>query len=160
MQEAIKPRLPQPIPAASPVEEPLNPNARLARRLGYRDPKYENMIEEMQIDWNRLGHVQLVTDHRQVCTAVMLFADLHRDKSPAARILLFPRSWIEDTDEEVDPYLETSRRLLRAAVRRYKVIIRPIDPVIAGDGGMFLPSTSFTCSHASPLQTRSLRPIR
>lgn len=133
MQEAIKPRLPKPMPTASPVEESLNPNARLARRLGSRDPRYENFGEELQIDWKRLGYVQMVTDHREVCTAVMHFADLNRDKSPATRILLFPRSWIEENEDEVDPYLDTSRRLLRAAVRRYKVVLRPFDPVIKGD---------------------------
>ncbi|EOD46888.1 Glycosyltransferase family 8 [Neofusicoccum parvum] len=69
MQEAIKPRLPKPMPTASPVEESLNPNARLARRLGSRDPRYENFGEELQIDWKRLGYVQMVTDHREVYSA-------------------------------------------------------------------------------------------
>lgn len=139
MQEAIKPRLPKPVQTASPVEESLNPNARLARVLGSRNPKYENFMEDVHIEWRRLGYVQMVTDHRQVCTAVMQFAELNRDKSPATRILLFPRTWIEDTEDE-DLYLDTSRRLLRAAVRRYKVVLRPIDPIIKGDGGNCSPS--------------------
>ncbi|KAF4538782.1 Glycosyltransferase family 8 [Lasiodiplodia theobromae] len=127
IQEAIKPRLPQ--PTKSVPEEPFNPNARLARVLGSRDPKHEKFIEETQVDWRRLGYVQLVTDHRDVCTAVMQFAELHREKSPATRVLMFPRAWIEDEEEE-DPYLDTSRRLLRAAVRRYRVVLRPVDPII------------------------------
>ncbi|EKG11084.1 hypothetical protein MPH_11827 [Macrophomina phaseolina MS6] len=141
MQEAIKPRLPKPVQTASPVEESLNPNARLARVLGSRNPKYENFMEDVHIEWRRLGYVQMVTDHRQVCTAVMQFAELNRDKSPATRILLFPRTWIEDTEDE-DPYLDTSRRLLRAAVRRYKVVLRPIDPIIKGDGASIQPEFS------------------
>lgn len=104
--------------------------------LGSRDPKHEKFIEETQVDWRRLGYVQLVTDHRDVCTAVMQFAELHREKSPATRVLMFPRAWIEDEEEE-DPYLDTSRRLLRAAVRRYRVVLRPVDPIIKGDGGMW-----------------------
>ncbi|OJD28659.1 glycosyltransferase family 8 protein [Diplodia corticola] len=139
IQEAIKPRLPQ--PKAPVPEEPFNPNARLARVLGSRDPAHEKFIAETQVDWRKLGYVQLVTHHRDVCTAVMQFAELHREKSPASRVLLFPRAWIED-EEDDDPYLETSRRLLRAAARRYRVVLRPVDPVIKGDGDSTRPRYS------------------
>ncbi|KAL0263109.1 hypothetical protein SLS55_002085 [Diplodia seriata] len=71
----------------------------------------------------------------------MQFAELQREKSPAARVLLFPRDWIEDEEDE-DPYLETSRRLLRAAARRYRVVLRPVDPVIKGDGDSIPPRYS------------------
>ncbi|KAK7610939.1 hypothetical protein BKA81DRAFT_430730 [Phyllosticta paracitricarpa] len=129
LQEAIKPRLPAPLPAT----ETYDPHARLARRPGFRDAKYDNFLQETEVQWHKLGYVQLVRNHDEVCTAVMHFADLHRDRSPATRILLFPRNWIDD-DEDADPYLVTSKRLLRTAVRRYKVVLRPIGPPKVADG--------------------------
>ncbi|KAF2144330.1 glycosyltransferase family 8 protein [Aplosporella prunicola CBS 121167] len=130
LQDAIKPRIPSPIASKAPTE-PFDPAARLSRRLGYRDPRYDTLLDETLINWRKLGYVQLVKDHAEVCTAVMLFAELHREKSPATRILMFPRSWIEDGDE-IDPYVETTRRLLRAAVRRYKVVLRPMGTIVKG----------------------------
>ncbi|KAK8238642.1 hypothetical protein HDK90DRAFT_233241 [Phyllosticta capitalensis] len=126
LQAAIKPRLPAP----AKIETTYDPHARLARRPGFRDAAYDNLLQETEVRWQKLGFVQLVRSHDEVCTALMLFADLHRDRSPATRVLLFPRSWIDD-DEGDDPHLVTSRRLLRTAVRRYKVVLRPIGPLRA-----------------------------
>lgn len=103
------------------------------------------------MNWDALAHAQVVSSHREVCSAVMLFADLHRLKSPARRVLLFPEHWLghgggRDGGEEkganrgsagtgglkkvradvVDPYLASTRRLLRLAARRYRVELRPI----------------------------------
>lgn len=77
--------------------------------------------------------MQLVKEHVEVCSAMMLFGDLYRLRSPAKRILLFPHAWLEDaTGEVVDPYLGTSRRLLRMAARRYGVVLIPMEPIIEG----------------------------
>lgn len=66
----------------------------------------------------------------------MLFGELHRLKSPARRILLFPKAWAmekaSDKGDAYDPYMESSRRLLRMAARRYRVELRPVDPLVEG----------------------------
>ncbi|KAI9812752.1 MAG: hypothetical protein M1827_004508 [Pycnora praestabilis] len=85
----------------------------------------------------KIAHVQLVTDHLLVCSSVMLFGELHRKGSLADKVLLFPKAWAEAGNESRggsvgDPYLETSRRLLRRAVKRYGVILRPVGPVVEG----------------------------
>ncbi|KAK5145926.1 hypothetical protein LTR04_001183 [Oleoguttula sp. CCFEE 6159] len=70
----------------------------------------------------------------------MLFGDLARQHSPARRVLLFPRSWAVEKRWAVrgavaDPYLDTSRRLLRLAARRYGVVLQPVEPLqAAGEG--------------------------
>lgn len=87
-------------------------------------------------NWNSLAHVQLVKEHKAVCNAIMLFGELHRLKSPARRILLFPTAWAmekaADKGHSYDPYMDSSRRLLRMAARRYRVELRPVDPLVDG----------------------------
>jgi len=62
----------------------------------------------------------------------MLFGELHRLKSPAKRVLLFPKAWAVEKKsskgEAFDPFLDTTRRLLKLAARRYRVELRPIVP--------------------------------
>jgi hypothetical protein len=80
-----------------------------------------------------LAYAQLVRDHSEICNALILFSDLHRLKSSAPRLLLFPQHWIQERDgEELDPFLETSRRLLKKASRRYRVTLVPIKPDVEG----------------------------
>ncbi|GAM90298.1 hypothetical protein ANO11243_083410 [Dothideomycetidae sp. 11243] len=63
----------------------------------------------------------------------MLFAALHAAKSPARRILLFPASWAHDASQQLqhntiaDPYLATTKRLLRIAARRFQVELRAVE---------------------------------
>lgn len=71
----------------------------------------------------------------------MLFSALHRQKSAPRRVLLFPKVWAVGAQGEVqDPDVETSRRLLRKAARRYRVLLVPVDPFVGtgtegkGDG--------------------------
>ncbi|MCJ1247606.1 hypothetical protein MMC30_004821 [Trapelia coarctata] len=83
------------------------------------------------INWKTVAYVQLVRSHMHVCNAAMLFADLARQKSPAQRILLYPRSWdLEAETGKSDQRLETSMRLLRVAAVRYAVVLSPIDPIL------------------------------
>ncbi|KAF4551564.1 Glucose N-acetyltransferase-like protein 3 [Elsinoe fawcettii] len=97
--------------------------------------------QQRTIDWSRLAHVQIPTSHHAVCSAVMLFADLHRLKSPAKRILVFPAEWLGGEGNRgttgqggmgkvradvSDPWAATTRRLLRVAGRRYGVQLRPV----------------------------------
>lgn len=79
------------------------------------------------LDWSRLAHVQIATDHHCVCSAVMVLASLHASRSPARRILFFEREWAREEGQVSDPYIAASRRLLRRAARRYGVELRPVD---------------------------------
>ncbi|KAF1344865.1 hypothetical protein BDV97DRAFT_402617 [Delphinella strobiligena] len=87
-------------------------------------------------DWNKLAHVQVVKDHSDVCSAVMLLAELHRLRSPARKILLFPQIWAADMapgkGASLDPFTMSTRRLLKLAARRYRVELHPIGPLVEG----------------------------
>ncbi|KAF2465759.1 uncharacterized protein BDR25DRAFT_294792 [Lindgomyces ingoldianus] len=135
LQAAIKPRLPKPLPAPVPVAPPTL-DVKWARPIGARpdvDETYEQYMREQALNWNRLGYVQMVKEHVEVCSAVMLLGDLHKMKSPAKRILLFPRIWLKKTeDDEFNPHLITTKRLLRTAVRRYGVVLIPMETIVDG----------------------------
>ena len=84
------------------------------------------------VDWKRLAHVQLARTHHDVCNSIMVFGELHRLRSPARRLLLFPKSWAAEKEagkgSATDPFMDSSRRLMRMAARRYGVELRPVDP--------------------------------
>jgi hypothetical protein len=106
---------------------------------------------EQKLDWNKLAYVQMVRDHVELCSAVMLLGDFSRLKSPAKRILLFPKAWLKEIDQEVwDPQLVTTQRLLRTAVRRYGIVLMPVGPIVDGADG------ESSCFHPNRLQTPSL----
>jgi hypothetical protein len=85
------------------------------------------------MDWSRLGYVQVVREHVELCSAVMLLSDLHQMKSPARRILMFPRLWLAEAEEvKKDPQMSTTWRLLRTAARRYGVTLMPMEPIVDG----------------------------
>ena len=96
------------------------------------------------VNWKRLAHVQLARTHHDVCNSIMVFGELHRMKSPARKVLLFPKSWAAEKEAVrgamSDPFMDSSRRLMRMAARRYGVELRPVDPIAASteDG---VPST-------------------
>lgn len=86
------------------------------------------------VNWRKLAHVQLVRSHHDVCNSIMVFGELFRLKSPARKVLLFPKAWADDTQAAgkgatSDPFMDSSRRLMRMAARRYGVELRPVDPV-------------------------------
>jgi hypothetical protein len=94
------------------------------------------MIAGQTMDWSRLGYVQLVREHVELCSAVMLLADIHRMKSPAKKLLLFPRVWLKKSEDDTyDPRMTTTRRLLRTAARRYGVSLIPIETIVDGADG-------------------------
>ena len=145
LHEAIKPRIPAPPPSTSPQEvliEPLPPSRAFGGALsatGQRALKLSRLgsSEAKPIDWKRLAHVHLVKHHDEVCAAIMLFAELHAQKSPARKVLMFPEAWaVVERGEVLDPYLESSRRLMRAAARRYQVVLRPMATLVDGADGM------------------------
>ncbi|KAF2751534.1 glycosyltransferase family 8 protein [Sporormia fimetaria CBS 119925] len=135
LQAAIRPIKPKPLPIANPIEPPTL-NAKWARAVGDRplvDESVEQLIAGETLDWSRLGYVQLARDHSEVCSAVMLLADLHKMKSPAKKLLLFPRVWVKKGDtNENDPEMATTWRLLRTAARRYGATLIPVETIVDG----------------------------
>lgn len=144
IQQSLRPIVPPP-PQIHVDQTPLASILKSSRAFGgsvgsgghvayqqYVGPK----AETTSVNWDRLAHVQLVSNHHSVCNAVMLFGELHRLKSPAKRVFLFPKAWALENKagkgETVDPYLATSRRLLRMAARRYGVELLPIAPTVKG----------------------------
>jgi len=146
LQTALRPRIPKP-PAALQVKtaDHHGPSELEipSRLFSGNDGKiaYTNLeaIEHAKrsVDWNRLAHVQIARTHHDVCNAIMVLAELHKQKSPARRLLLFPQDWAMEEegrkkDALSDPFMASSRRLMRMAARRYAVELRPVLPVIQG----------------------------
>lgn len=138
LQLAIKPRLPKPLPAQAPLLPPTL-DTKWARPMGSRpdvDETVEQMIGAPTIDWSKLGYVQVVKDHSELCSAIMLLADVQDMRSPAKRILMFPKVWLRETsEEEWDPQMSTTRRLLRTAARRHGARLVPMEVVQEGADG-------------------------
>ena len=116
---------------------PVDPTNRFNRPFGrIRDRlKWQNQLiaADAPFDWSQLAFAQLVRDHSEICNALIIFSDLHRLKSAAPRLLLFPQHWIEEKDGDApNPFLETSKRLLKKASRRYRVTLVPIKPDVDG----------------------------
>jgi hypothetical protein len=134
LQAAIKPRLPKPL--VQHVIEPPKLDVKWARPMGGRpevDETFDQYLAGQTMDWSRLGYVQVVRERVELCSAVMLLSDLHRMKSPARRILMFPRLWLAEAEEtKKDPQTATTWRLLRTAARRYGVTLIPMEPIVEG----------------------------
>ncbi|KAF1829183.1 hypothetical protein BDW02DRAFT_510557 [Decorospora gaudefroyi] len=135
LQAAIKPRLPKPLPPPKVIAPPTL-DAKWARPVGSRpevDETYAQYIAGQTMDWSRLGYVQVVREQVELCSAVMLLSDLHRMKSPAKRLLMFPKLWLATADDDqYGPEMSTTRRLLRTAARRYGVTLTPMEPIVKG----------------------------
>ncbi|GAB7337537.1 hypothetical protein MBLNU457_g2857t1 [Dothideomycetes sp. NU457] len=149
LQDVLRPNIPTP-PQVEPVQlAKLSETVKASRAFGGRpgsaahDAYDEYTLPSgssgtiLSTDWTRLAHVQLVTNHHDVCSSIMLLSELHRLKSPAKRVLLFPQAWAMEKGGKKgfvdDPYLDTTRRLLKLGARRYAIELRPISPVVGRD---------------------------
>ncbi|KXT15293.1 hypothetical protein AC579_4853 [Pseudocercospora musae] len=142
LQDAVRPRIPQRAPG-SDAQEPEIVELSRSRLFGENggerivrtdfDREVHSLAAGQSLDWNRLAHIQLVRNHHDVCSAIMVLAELHKQKSPARRVLLFPKAWAEqkkaEKGETEDPYVQSTRRLMRLAARRYHVELHPIAPI-------------------------------
>lgn len=125
LQAAIRPQIVAPAVTQSPV---------LAKHFGA--PPGHSFYDKFLASnrprggWAKVGYVQIIRYHIEVCNAVMQFAELERQESMAQRIIFYPRKWDQQrsTQKKPDPTLETSMRLLRSAASRYKVMLQAIDP--------------------------------
>ncbi|KAL8645097.1 MAG: hypothetical protein Q9226_007456 [Calogaya cf. arnoldii] len=60
----------------------------------------------------------------------MLYAVLEDQESMAQRVIMYPKEWDASIAGALDPQTETSRRLLRNAAKRYKVMLQPVAPML------------------------------
>jgi hypothetical protein len=133
LQAQLKPRIPVAplsVSAQQPLSGPQHPSRLFKPEENAAISEHTATQQRVQVDWQKLAHVQIVTTHHDVCSTIMFFGDLARLKSPARRILLFPQAWAMEKQaakhELIDPYMDITRRLLRRAARRYNVELRPI----------------------------------
>lgn len=138
LQSQLKPRIPiAPISesAQHPLLGPQHPSRLFNPEQNALISEHTAAQEPQQVNWQKLAHVQIITNHHDVCSTIMYFGDLTRLKSPARRILLFPQAWAMEKQaakhDLIDPYMDITRRLLRRAARRYNVELRPL-PSSAG----------------------------
>ncbi|KAF1927321.1 glycosyltransferase family 8 protein [Didymella exigua CBS 183.55] len=143
LQAVIKPRIPKPLPVPKAVEPPTL-DEKWARPVGGGRQVEDTVAQYMggqELDWSRLGYVQVVREHVELCSAVMLLSDLHKMKSPARRVLVFPKLWLQEADDDkYSAEMSTTRRLLGTAARRYGVTLIPMEPMLDGADGT-LPSS-------------------
>ncbi|KAI4281345.1 MAG: hypothetical protein L6R35_005675 [Caloplaca aegaea] len=87
--------------------------------------------------WAKVAYVQLVREHLHVCNALMLFAVLEEQESMAQRVIMYPKAWDQKVDGQspLDPHVDTSKRLLRGAAKRYRVMLQPVEPMLKVAGG-------------------------
>lgn len=93
--------------------------------------------------WAKVAYVQLVREHLHVCNALMLFAVLEEQESMAQRVIMYPKEWdVKQSGQGVlNPHIDTSRRLLRNAAKRYRVMLQPVEPMLKSGGRSTFPLT-------------------
>ncbi|KAL9003909.1 MAG: hypothetical protein Q9188_003247 [Gyalolechia gomerana] len=126
LQAAIKPQ-----PVAPPPPSPV-----LAKHFG-TPPGHSFFDKYLSSNrpkggWAKVAYVQLLREHIHVCNALMLFAVLEDQESMAQRMILYPRGWDKQVpgQKALDSQVDTSKRLLREAAKRYKVMLQPVDPLL------------------------------
>lgn len=131
IQEALHPP-PPPTPTTTPsVTAQARPFGHPPGSDGYAS--FQEYLDGLSpsIDWEKAAYVQLVTSHMPVCNAVMVFAELALQKSPARRVLLYPKRWDLATEGgKEDQRLERTMRLIKVAAVRYGVILSPVEPML------------------------------
>ena len=124
LQAAIHPKAPSPpVPTLNPV---------LAKHFG-RPPGHSFYDKYLASNrpkggWAKVAYVQLLRSHMHVCNALMIFAALEGQESMAQRVIMYPRDW-DSPSQKADKTAATTRRLLRDAASRFKVMLQPIDPL-------------------------------
>ncbi|KAF1987921.1 glycosyltransferase family 8 protein [Aulographum hederae CBS 113979] len=154
LQSIIRPPIPSPrlhIPEELNKNPSSNPASKGARPVGKKHKNHASLQGYFSyapaVDWSKYAYVQYVRTVNEACSAVMMFEELHESKSPARRMLMFPSWWVggQNTGDrtgssteaqeveaqrlrkrEEDEHVDTSRRLLKKAARRFGVALMPI----------------------------------
>ncbi|KAL2842495.1 nucleotide-diphospho-sugar transferase [Aspergillus pseudodeflectus] len=74
------------------------------------------------VDWSSFAYTQYVTNGAYLCNSVMLFETLHRLKSKADRLMMYPNNFSADEQDQ-----SSESRLLRKARDDYGVKLMPIE---------------------------------
>lgn len=105
------------------------------------------------------AYAQLVVEHHDVCSSIMLFSELDRSRSRFDKILMYPKPW-DDVDRQ-DPRAGTTRELLKMAAERYNVILRPMEPIFGDiDGKAGEPVKLMDSMHISLPNANILSPYK
>ena len=135
LQTAIKPRIQPPKLESDPLRDLVHDRAAHSVYSFGGDALHSvrarfSRVQDAVLPWSRLAYVQLVREHSELCNSIMFLGELNRLKSPARRLLMFPRDWALPTaEDDIDVEIETSKRLLRLAARRYGVKLHPMEPL-------------------------------
>ncbi|KAL8716453.1 MAG: hypothetical protein Q9220_000360 [cf. Caloplaca sp. 1 TL-2023] len=152
LQAAIKPQ-----PVLQPPPSPV-----LAKHFG--TPPGHSLFDKYLATnrpkggWAKVAYVQLLREHVHVCNAVMLFATLEEQESMAQRMILYPKAWDAraSSQQPLDPQTETSKRLLRAAAKRYKVMLQPVEPMLKVGSSLALDTGGLDHLFTLPMETTML----
>ena len=89
----------------------------------------QNLRGQSSLDWTMLGYVQILRNHEDVCSALMLFAELGEHESPAQRLLIYPKDWNDDIKPAIgsDSAVQRSMRLLQSAAKGYNISLHPFE---------------------------------
>jgi hypothetical protein len=85
------------------------------------------------VDWSRFAYSQNTTDTQSLCNSLMVFEKLHKLKSKAGRVLMYPQEWDVHQDD-------INWWLMRIAERKFRVQLQPIQ-LIGADNNDQIPGT-------------------
>ena len=136
LQTAIKPRIQPPkiepdplkgLVGGKPAHDIYSFSGDALQSVQTRFSRVQNVV----FPWSKLAYVQPVREQSELCNSIMFFSDLQKLKSPARRILMFPRDWLLPTTvgDDQNSAIETTKRLLRLAAKQYGVKLHPIEPL-------------------------------
>ncbi|RYO82064.1 hypothetical protein DL766_009181 [Monosporascus sp. MC13-8B] len=97
-------------------------------------------FDERPINWSRFAYTQYVTNEAYLCNSLMIFETLHRLKSKADRVMMYPEEMMDPA--EADPKSEKARLLVKAR-DQYNVKLVPV-AVQRRSGGDATWAESFT----------------
>lgn len=76
-----------------------------------------------KVDWSSYAYSQYATNQHYLCNSLMVFDSLQKLKSPADRLLFYPRTW----DTDVSSSKDRTSQLLVLARDKYHVKLRPVE---------------------------------
>lgn len=86
-----------------------------------------------KVDWSRFAYSQYATDTQSLCNALMVFESLHKLRSKADKVLLYPQEWIRNRDDKIG-------HLMRMAEQKFGVKLEPVQ-LLGADGEAESPGT-------------------